>query len=102
MKEQKPENNVYRLLRIARDLKVKDIAEEVGVTPAYISAIESGKREPSLDKIPAYAKALGVDENTLFYFRDTNNQPRKFESFLLNILKKIAEFDCDEVSADHS
>lgn len=96
MTTKKPENNVYRLLRIARDLKVKDIAQEVGVTPAYISAIESGKREPALDKIPAYAKALGVDENTLFYFRDTGNQPGKFETFLLAILKKIAELDHDE------
>lgn len=97
----KPENNVYRLLRIARDLKVKDIAEEIGVTPAYISAIEAGKREPSLDKIPSYAKALGVDENTLFYFRDTGNQPSKFESFLLSILQKIAELDQDKATSSN-
>lgn len=93
-----PENNVYRLLRIARDLKIKDVAKEVGVTPAYINAIEAGKREPALDKIPSYARALQVDENTLFYFRDTCNKPGKFESFLLAILKKIVELDgeCDE------
>lgn len=89
----RPENNVYRLLRIARDLKIKDVAKEVGVTPAYISAIEAGKREPALDKIPSYARALQVDENTLFYFRDACNKPGKFESFLLAILKKIAELD---------
>lgn len=94
-KKRSPENNVYRLLRIARDLKVKDIAEEVGVTPAYISAIETGKREPALDKIPAYAKALQVDENTLFYFRETSNKSTKFETFLLEILQKIITLDND-------
>lgn len=93
MNSEQPENNVYRLLRIARDLKIKDVAEAVGVTPAYISAIEAGKREPALDKIPAYAKALQVDENTLFYFRDTCSRPGKFESFLLAILKKITDLD---------
>lgn len=93
MGTERSENNVYRLLRIARDLKVKDIAEAVGVTPAYISAIEAGKREPSIDKIPAYARALHVDENTLFYFRDTCNGSGKFESFLLKILQKITELD---------
>lgn len=93
MKTEKPENNVYRLLRIARDMKVKDVAELVGVTPAYISAIEAGKREPAIDKIPAYAKALRVDENTLFYFRESSNRQGVFENFLLAILEKITKLD---------
>lgn len=89
----KGENNVYRLLRIARDLKVREVAEMVGVTPAYINAIESGKREPSLDKIPAYAKALRVDENTLFYFREAESTYGTFEKFMLKILKTIVDLD---------
>lgn len=86
-------NNVYRLLRIARDMRVKDVADALGVTPAYISAIEAGKREPSLDLIPAYAHTLGVDENTLFYFRDSKNRPGTFEKFLLALLNKIVALD---------
>ena len=38
--------NIFRLLRIAREKKVKDIAEDLLVTPAYINAIEKGKRIP--------------------------------------------------------
>ena len=34
--------NIFRLLRIARDRKVKDLADELLVTPAYINAIEKG------------------------------------------------------------
>jgi len=90
------ENNVYRLLRIARDLKVKDIADQLNVTPAYINAIESGKREPSIKLISEYAKVLNVDENTLFHFRDPNNQPKTFETFLLAILNRIAHLDMDK------
>ena len=88
-----PENNVYRLLRIARDLSVKEIADALQVTPAYIHAIEAGKREPSIKLIPQYAKVLGVDENTLFHFREPENQPGKFENFLLSILQMIAALD---------
>lgn len=90
------ENNVYRLLRIARDLKVKDIADQLNVTPAYINAIESGKREPSTKLIPEYAKVLNIDENTLFYFRDPSNQPKTFEDFLLAILNRIAHLDMNK------
>ena len=89
----KPENNVYRLLRIARDLKVKDVADKLNVTPAYISSIEAGKREPSIDKIKAYAEILGVDADTLLEFRQSEKYPDKFENFLLVILKAIVESD---------
>lgn len=88
-----PENNVYRLLRIARDLRVKDVAEALDVTPAYISAIEAGKREPSTKLISEYARVLGVDANTLLYFRDPDHHPQKFESFLLTLLQKIVALD---------
>ena len=93
MSKVRPEDNVYRLLRIARDLRVKDVADAMGVTPAYISAIEAGKREPSIKLIPAYAKALQVDENTLFYFRDPKNKPGKFEYFLTAVLNRIIQLD---------
>lgn len=89
----KSENNVYRLLRIARDLKVKDIAEKLKVTPAYICAIESGKREPSIDKLKAYADVLGVDADTLLEFRQSEKYPDRFEDFLLVILNAIVESD---------
>lgn len=91
-----PENNVYRLLRIARDLRVKDVADALGITPAYVNAIEAGKREPSMKLIPEYAQILGVDENTLFYFRNPQNQPLKFEQFLLAVLQKIATLDAEK------
>ena len=93
MKKLRPEDNVYRLLRIARDLRVKDVAEALGVTPAYINAIEAGKREPSMKLISSYAAVLGVDENTLFHFRNPDNQPDRFEQFMLLILKKISALD---------
>lgn len=93
MKADHPENNVYRLLRIARDLKVKDVAEALDVTSAYISAIEAGKREPSTKLIAEYAAVLGVDPNTLLYFREPKNHPDRFENFLLLLLQKISKFD---------
>lgn len=96
MKEKRRECNVYRLLRIARNKPVKEVAEAIGVTPAYISAIEAGNREPSLDLIPKYARALEVDENTLFYFRNPANQPQGFERFLLAILERITKLDAGQ------
>lgn len=86
-------NNVYRLLRIARDMKTREVAKLVGVSHVYINAIESGKSEPSLDRFSAYAKALKVDINTLFYLRDLKYEEGTFEGYLKRILEVVIDLD---------
>lgn len=36
-----------RILRISRGEILKEMADKLGITPAYLSAIENGKREPT-------------------------------------------------------
>lgn len=81
--------NIYRLLRIARDKKVKELAEELLVTPSYINAIEKGERKPSDRIIREYARVLDVDEEIIKNFSENNNT--KFEEVLLSLLKKICD-----------
>ena len=40
-----------RRLRIDRGLLLKDMADDLGFTSAYLSSIENGKRKPSLDLV---------------------------------------------------
>ena len=50
--------NVFRLLRIAHNKRIKNVAEELSITPAYIHAIESGKNYPSGRLLRDYAKVM--------------------------------------------
>ncbi len=84
--------NIYRLLRIARDKKVKDLADDLLVTPAYINAIEKGDRQPSDRLIRDYARALNVDEKIIKNFSKTDSN-LNFEHLLLSLLQKICETD---------
>lgn len=81
--------NPYRLFRIARDIPVKTLAGKLGVTPAYVSAIEAGKRRPSTELLPAYAAALGTDPGTLLRFADPASRPDTFEKCLMAVLETI-------------
>jgi DNA-binding XRE family transcriptional regulator len=85
--------NIYRLLRIARDRKVKDLAEELGVTPAYINAIESGNRTPSPRVVRDYSEALGVDEELILNFSKENSDLSGFEKIMLRLLQTICRYD---------
>lgn len=98
MKPIKPEQqdsqlNIFRLLRIARDKKVKDLAQELSVTPAYINAIEKGERFPSDRLLRDYAKALGVSEEAILTFKPKDLPNRKFENVLLSLLQMICNAD---------
>lgn len=85
--------NIFRLLRIARDIKVKDLAQELSITPAYINAIENGDRFPSDRLLRDYAKALGVKEETILNFNPEKQKNGKFENVLLSVLELICNMD---------
>lgn len=82
--------NIFRLLRIARNKKVKDLANDLRVTPAYINAIESNDRIPSDRLLQNYAIALDVPEEIFHTFDISNNgEPQWFEKALLRLLQLI-------------
>ena len=50
-----------RELRISKNISQKQLAEQIGVTQAYICSLELGKRRnPSLEVIRGIARELGV------------------------------------------
>lgn len=54
-----------------KDLKQKDIAQVLGVTPSAINDWVRGKKYPRVDKIETLAKYFGIDKSAL-----TEEQPR--------------------------
>ena len=87
------ERNIFRMLRIARNIQVKDLADALSVSPAYITAIENGKRTPSERLQRDYAIALGVDEEILTTFKPNEQGNTRFENILLTLLQLICSTD---------
>jgi DNA-binding XRE family transcriptional regulator len=52
--------NKIRVWREYRDLTVKALAEAAGVTPAYLSQIETGAREGTIETLKKLSAALRV------------------------------------------
>lgn len=87
------ELNIFRLIRIAKNIKVKDLAEELAVSTAYINAIENGDRFPSKRLLRDYAVALGVDEEVILTFQPEKYKNKRFENVLLSILQMICSLE---------
>jgi transcriptional regulator with XRE-family HTH domain len=51
--------------RLALKLSQRELARRLGVAPAYVSAIESDRRRPSLPLVRPFADVLGLNLETL-------------------------------------
>ena len=58
--------------RLKNNMKKKDLAEKVNVTPMTISYYESGKRKPSMDILKELAAVLGVRISDFLAVRNQN------------------------------
>lgn len=52
--------NPIRVWREHRGLSVKALAEKAGITPAYLSQVETGKRDGTVETLRKLAGALGA------------------------------------------
>lgn len=62
--------NPVRVWRDFRGMTSKDLAKAIGISAAYLSEIETGKKEGSLSVFRNIAKALRVDIDDLFWGED--------------------------------
>ena len=53
--------NSVRAWRKYKQIKMNALAEKVGISSAYLSQIENGKRNPTIDTLKAIAKKLKID-----------------------------------------
>lgn len=54
-----------RIARTARGLSQKELADELGVVPSYVSLLESGGRSPSTRTLESLAHALSIPMHLL-------------------------------------
>jgi transcriptional regulator with XRE-family HTH domain len=52
--------NALKLIRTARGVKQRELAEQVGVSPNFLSMLEADRREPSLQLLRKLANKLQV------------------------------------------
>ena len=83
--------NIFHLLRIAKGISIKELAEQLDITPGYIHAIENGEKFPADRLLRDYAKALEVDESIIRNFSEDNCKGKKFEQILLSVLRMICD-----------
>jgi len=100
-----------RSLRRARGLSQKEMAAALGVSPAYLSALEHGRRSPPnwamVQKIIGYFNVIWDEADELQRLAelshprivvDTGGLPEKATAIANLLAQNIADFDEDELA----
>lgn len=65
-----------RLIRVFHDCKVTELAEELKISAGYISEIENGRKEPSMDTLKKYAQHFKTSVSAIIFFSEELDKDR--------------------------
>ncbi len=76
----------FKRIRKRKKMSQDAVAESSETSPSYISAVETGKANPTLATVEALAKGLGVDVADLFLFLASKATPEQIRDRLKEIV----------------
>nr|WP_301297747.1 helix-turn-helix transcriptional regulator [Herbaspirillum rubrisubalbicans] len=86
-------------MRQYHNLNQAQLAVKLSISSSYLSEIESGKKEPSLDLLQRYARHFDVPLSSLVAFSETLDGKQnvgKVRSFVSKKILKILEWIADQ------
>ena len=63
-------NAALRLIRVFHDVSQKDLAARLQIAPSYLSEIEAGKKEPTLQLIRRYSEEFKIPMSSILFFAE--------------------------------
>jgi transcriptional regulator with XRE-family HTH domain len=74
-------------IRMKKGFTQDELSEEINISSKYLSSIERGKENPTLNTIIKLSEALGVDVDELFHHIEIED-PSKRKTLLMSLLDK--------------
>ena len=81
-------NEALRLIRIFHDVPQKELAVRLGIAPSYLSEIESGKKQPTLQILERYATEFRMPLSSILFFSEHMDEG-KADRIRLNVSEKV-------------
>ncbi len=88
-------NRALRLIRVYHDVNQSEAAERLGISKSYLSEIESGKKEPTLDVLKRYSESFKIPLSSILFFSESlldNGGVLRPRQIVASKVLKILEF----------
>ncbi len=80
-------NKGIRLLRVHHDISQSNMAEKLGISNSYLSEIEHGKKQISIELLRKYANTFNISATSVLFFVDCIDK-KKYELNLGDVIDK--------------
>lgn len=98
-------NEALRLIRVYHDMKQNEAADKLGISKSYLSEIEKGHKEPSLELLRKYESAFDIPTSSIMFFSEnlgkspTKEKARTFVASKIISLMRFLEERSERVHA---
>ena len=82
-------NEALRLVRAYHDLSQSELCAQLGISNSYLSEIESGKKQPTLDLLNRYGEHFGIPVSSLLFFSEHLHQAGITSGLRVGAAKKV-------------
>lgn len=81
-------HEALRLIRSYHDLNQSELSVRLGISNSYLSEIESGKKQPTLDILQRYSDEFDIPLSSLMFFSEGLDKPRPTDNIRAFAAKK--------------
>ncbi len=85
-------NDTLRILRVFHDLKANELARRLKISPSYLSEIEKGKKDPTLELLNKYGKEFKIPTSVILFLSESKPGSKKAGWLKRNLAPKIIRF----------
>lgn len=82
-------NQALSLIRTYHDLSQTELCSEIGISNSYLSEIESGKKQPSLDILQKYSEAFDIPLSSILFFSENLGESKPSDKMKKKVAEKI-------------
>ena len=82
-------NEALRLVRAYHDLSQSELCAQLSISNYYLSEIESGKKQPTLEMLNKYGEHFGIPVSSLLFFSENLHQTGLTSNLRVGAAKKV-------------
>ena len=71
------QHEALRLVRVFHDMNQSTLAERLGISKSYLSELEAGKKQPTLELLQKYASTFNMPLSSLVFFAENLENPTR-------------------------
>ncbi|HBP5565082.1 TPA: helix-turn-helix transcriptional regulator [Pseudomonas aeruginosa] len=82
-------NKALKLIRTYYDISQTELSSQIGVSNSYLSEIESGKKQPTIDLLKKYSELFDIPLSSILFFSESLDALKTTDAMRMTVAKSV-------------